>query len=141
MQSTATVAEWAREIGFDRNTLMARVVEMGIQPVGKITGGKAAGADTYRIRDLFKAALGGDMEAERLRKTREEADKLALQNARSRGETIEVAAVKKLGEAVFVQIRNKILSFPITAEEQDALLKLLLDLRKIDWDREAAKMP
>lgn len=139
MTNAATIAEMAREIGYDRHTLASRITEMDIQPVGKVAKGKAAGSDLYRIRDFFRAVLGGDIEAEKLRKTREEADRIAIQNARSRGETIEVATVKKLGEAVFLQIRNRILSFPITAEEQDALLKALLDMKKIDWDREAGR--
>ena len=141
MNNTATVAEMAREIGFDRHSLMRRIAEMDIRPVGKVAKGKAAGTELYRIRDLFKAMLGGDIEAERLRKTREEADRLAIQNARSRGETIEVASVIRLVQVVFVNIRNKILSFPITADEQDALLLSLMEIKKIDWDREAAKLP
>lgn len=136
MESNATVAEWAREIGFDRHSLMKRIAEMEIQPSGKVTKGKAAGSDLFRIRDLFKAALGGDIEAERLRKTREEADKLALQNARSRGELVEIASVKKLGEKVMIAIRNRILNMPLTDEEKDRCLVELMDLSKLDWSRE-----
>ena len=136
MTTTATVAEMAREIGFDRHQLMKRISEMNIKPAGKVEKGKASGADLYRVRDLFKAALGGDIEAERLRKTREEADKLALANARSRGELIEIQSVKKLGERVMVAIRNRILQFPITDDEKDALLTELLNLGKMDWTRD-----
>lgn len=132
----ATVAEWAREIGFDRHALMKRIVEMEIEPSGKVEKGKAAGSDLYRVRDLFKAALGGDIEAERLRKTREEADKLGLQNARSRGEVVEIQAVKKLGEKVLIAVRNRILNMPLTDEEKDSCLKELMDLGKLDWSRE-----
>lgn len=136
MDSTATVAEWAREIGFDRHSLMRRIADMEIQPSGKVAKGKAAGSDLYRIRDLFKAALGGDIEAERLRKTREEADKLALQNARSRGELVEITSVKKLGEKIMIAIRNRILNMPLTDEEKDRCLLELMDLGKLDWSRE-----
>lgn len=136
MDSTATVAEWAREIGFDRHSLMKRIAEMDIQPAGKVAKGKAAGSDLFRIRDLFKAALGGDIEAERLRKTREEADKLALQNARSRGELVEIASVKKLGEKIMIALRNRILNMPLTDEEKDRCLIELMDLGKLDWSRE-----
>jgi phage terminase Nu1 subunit (DNA packaging protein) len=133
---TYTVAKFCQIAGFDRHTLAARIQEMGIEPAGK---SYRQNADIYRLRDLVRAVLGGDIEAERLRKTREEADRLAIANARSRGETIEISTVKKLGEAVFIQVRNKILSFSITAEEQDALLIALLKLSEIDWDREAMR--
>lgn len=136
MINTATVAEMAREIGFDRHTLMKRIKEMDIKPSGKVGTGKAAGSETYRLRDLFKAALGGDIEAEKLRKTTEEADKIALQNSRSRGELVEIAAVKRLGEKVMVAVRNRILNMPLTDEEKDKCLREILDLGKMDWSRE-----
>lgn len=133
---TATVAEWSRETGVDRHTLMTRIQEMKVKPAGKVAKGKAAGSATYRVRDLFKAALGGDIEAERLRKTREEADKLALANARSRGEVVEIAAVKKLGERVMVAVRNRLLNMPLTDEEKDRCLVEIMELGKLDWSRE-----
>lgn len=78
-----------------------------------------------------------DLDAERLRKTTEEADKLALANARSRGELVEVAAVKKLGEKVMVAIRSRIMQFPLSDDEKDKLLTELLSLGKMDWSRDA----
>jgi phage terminase Nu1 subunit (DNA packaging protein) len=132
---TATAVEWAREIGIDRHTLMARITEMKLRPAGKVGKGKAAGTSTYRVRDLFKAAMGGDIEAERLRKTREEADKLALANARSRGDLVEIQSVKKLGEKVMVAVRNRILNMPLTDEEKDRCLTELMDLDRLDWSR------
>ena len=128
-----TVARFAQLVGFDRHTLVSRIEEMRLQPVGKTT---AQAASIYTVRDLVKAILGGDIEAEKLRKIREEADKLALQNARSRGETVEIASVKKLGEKVMVAIRNRILNMPLTDEEKDRCLRELLDLGRLDWSRE-----
>lgn len=128
-----TVARFAQLAGFDRHTIGARIEEMKIQPVGKTV---AQAALLYSIRDLVRAILGGDIEAEKLRKTREEADKLALANARSRGELVEIASVKKLGEKIMVAIRNRLLNMPLTDEEKDRCLKELLDLGKLDWSRE-----
>ena len=128
-----TVARFSQLAGFDRHALAARIQEMDLQPVGKSI---AQAADLYSIRDLVRAILGGDIEAEKLRKTREEADKLALQNARSRGELVEISAVKKLGEKVLIAVRNRILNMPLTDEEKDSCLKELMDLGKLDWSRE-----
>ncbi len=133
--SPVTISGWAKATGCDRHTIAKAITEMGIKPDGRVVGGKAAGTETYRIRDLFKAAMGGDIEAERLRKTREEADKLALANARSRGELVEIAAVKKLGEKVMVAVRNRILNMPLTDEEKDSCLRELLALGDMDWSR------
>ena len=133
---TSTAVEWAREIGMDRHALMTRISEMKVKPVGKVGVGKASGTATYRVRDLFKAAMGGDIEAERLRKTKEEADRLALANARSRGELVEIASVKKLGEKVMVALRNRVLNMPLTDEEKDRCLIEVMDLGKLDWSRE-----
>lgn len=132
-----TVAKFSQVAGFGRHTLATRIHELGIEPAGKSS---RQNADTYRLRDLIRAILGGDIEAERLRKTREEADRLALQNARSRGETIEVDRVKKLGQCVFIAIRQRILNFPLSQDEQDALLTDLLKLKEINWDLEAGRV-
>jgi hypothetical protein len=133
--SAMTVAEWCREVGAERHSIMQKIAASGFRPVGDAKG-RAAGAKLYRIGDLYRAMGGGEYEAERLRKTREEADKLSLQNARARGELVEIAAVKKLGEKVMVAIRNRILAMPMTDEEKDRCLVELLSLEKIDWTRE-----
>lgn len=83
------------------------------------------------------ASGNADLDAERLRKTTEEADKLALANARSRGELVEIAMVKRLGQNVMVAVRNRILSMPMTDDEKDACLRELLELKNMDWNREA----
>jgi hypothetical protein len=134
--SALTVAEWCRETGTERHSVMKRLTEAKAQPVGDAAG-RAAGAKLYRIGDLYRAIGGGEYEAERLRKTREEADKLALANSRARGELVEIAAVKKLGEKVMVAIRNRLLNMPLTDEEKDKCLAELMGLEKIDWTRNA----
>ena len=93
--------------------------------------------DLYHLRDLISVLLGGDYEAERLRKTKEEADRLAIQNARSRGELIEISTVKKLGQDVVKTVTTCILNMPMTDEEKDGCLRNLLALGDLDWDRTA----
>ena len=78
-----------------------------------------------------------DADYERARKDKEMADKLALANSRARGELVEIAAVKKLGEKVMVAIRNRLLNMPLTDEEKDRCLLELLALDRIDWTRDA----
>jgi phage terminase Nu1 subunit (DNA packaging protein) len=76
-----------------------------------------------------------EIKREQLRRVKEEADKLELQNARTRGELVEIAAVKRLGEKVMVALRNRVLNMPLTDEEKDKCLRELMDLGKLDWSR------
>ena len=102
--------------------MAAKVAAAGLQPKG--TGAaRVGGAKLYAPRDLLAVVMGGDFDAERLRKTREEADRLALANARTRGEVVEIAAVKALGAAVLIAVRNRILSFPLTDDEKALLVE------------------
>ena len=132
---TWTIAQWCREVGGDRHEFQRKVGAADIKPIGQATG-RSKGAALYRVRDLVKVANGDDHEAEKLRKTREEADRLALANARSRGELVEISAVKKLGEKVMIALRNRILAMPLTDEEKDRCLGELLSLADMDWSRE-----
>lgn len=135
MAETWTAAKFARECGIDRHTIQDRLSAMKIRPVGKARG-RASGGDLYHFRDLFNAALGGDLEAERLRKTREEADLLSIKKARMQGELVDVSDVKKVGMAVFARVRAKVLSSTLLDSEKDALLRDLLTLKGHDWATE-----
>lgn len=77
-----------------------------------------------------------DPEYERARKDREMADKLALGNMRTRGESVDISAVKKLGEKVMVALRGRLLNMPLTEEEKDKCLIELMQLKDLDWTRE-----
>ena len=87
------------------------------------------------------ASAGGyediDPEYERARKDKEMADKLALGNMRTRGESVDIAAVKKLGESVMVAIRQRILAMGLAPDEADKCLIELMKLQDLDWTRDA----
>lgn len=127
-----TVAKWCREVGGDRHEFQRKVAASGVKPTGEADG-RSKGAKLYRVRDLVNVALGGNYEAERLRKTKEEADKIALANAKERGEVVEIGAVIQFGEKVFAAVRQKILNMPLTDEEKDKCLSELLSLKDKDW--------
>lgn len=128
-----TISKWARATGCDRHTMQKAIEAIGIKPTGKVKSGKASGNDTYSVRDLFKAASGGDIKAEQLRKTREEADKIELANARNRGELVAVQDMVRVGEKIFAALRQRILNMPLTEEESDKCLSEVLRLRDRDW--------
>lgn len=78
-----------------------------------------------------------DPEYERARKDKEMADKLALQNMRLRGEMIEVSEVISMTQGFFTVLRSKVMGFPISEDERDALLLALKSYRDVDWNAEA----
>lgn len=137
MKNNTTISNFSRELGVDRHALAVKVEQLGIKPYGRVKEGKAAGSAAYRIRDLVKAHSGGDQAAERLRKTREEADRLSIQNVRSRGELIEVDAVKALARAFHHALVRTIIAMPLTDEEKDRCLDEIQPLRDMDWGRES----
>lgn len=130
-QETAfTAAKFSQLAGMDRHTLAKNIEEMGIKPSGETSG---QGAALYSLRALCRAYAGGDERAERIRKVRAEAERIEIQNLRSHGELVDVAAVKRLGEKVMIAVRAKILGSSLTIAEQDALLLELAGLGKMRW--------
>lgn len=125
-----TVSKFASLVGCDRHELKRKLEENNAHPEGS-----QSGADTYGLRDLVNAFAGGDERAARIRQLSANAERIEIQNARSHGELVSVEKVKKLGEAVMIAIRQKILSFPIRADEQNKLLLELLNLKNMDWNR------
>lgn len=74
-----------------------------------------------------------DLQAEQLRRTREQADELELKNSKTRGELVEVARVKMLGEKVMSAIKTRILNSPLPDAEKDKCLRDLVSLGELDY--------
>ncbi len=77
-----------------------------------------------------------DLKREQLRRTKEEADRLELSNARTRGELVEVRKVKLEGEKIMGAIRNRILNSLLTDDEKDQCLRDILSLKDVDFSGE-----
>lgn len=77
-----------------------------------------------------------ELKKHQLRRTKEEADKLELANARTRGELVEVSRVKQLGEQVMSGIKAKILNMPLTDDQKDKCLRDLLSIKDLDFKEE-----
>lgn len=74
----------------------------------------------------------GNQAAEKLRKTKEGADKLALENEKTRGRLVEVETVYRHFEGIFVGLRARILASSMTDQEKDETLNDLRRLRGRD---------
>lgn len=123
-----TCSAFSALMGCDRHGLAAKLEEIHATPQGTKNGGKI-----FALKDLVLAFSGGDEKAERIRRTRAEAERIEIQNARSKGELVEVAVVKKLGEQVMAAIKAKIMGFPISDDAKDKLLADLLSLRGMNF--------
>jgi hypothetical protein len=115
-----------------RWTLHAAAQEFGIDDktlAGKIrTGGIVVGDDgKFGTLDICKAVFG-DIDGEKLRLVREQADSFAIKNAASRGQLLPVEDVKKHFEGVLIALRAGILASNL---EQDEKSELLLNLKRL----------
>lgn len=133
MKTSFTISEFAKHAGLDRHTLGVKVTKHGVKPTGKVTTGKAAGADLFHIRDLVRAATGDEQAAARLGKTRAQAEKIELANARDRAELVELAAVEQFAKSVHRALSVKIAAMPVTDTEKDVLLVEIQPLLSQDW--------
>lgn len=107
-----TIAAACADFGVERKFLLRRIKTAGILP----------GPDNkYSTADIHRAIFG-DMDAERLRKTTEEANAIALTNAVSRGDLIDKSDFLKRYETVYSGMRQRIMSSGMTDQEKDELL-------------------
>lgn len=83
-----------------------------------------------------KSGEGFDGEHERARKDHEMANRLELANEKTRGETVSITAVKRLGEGIMVALKQRILAMDLEPSQTDKILNELAGLAKIDWCHE-----
>lgn len=124
-----TCSAFAAMMNCDRHELSRKLSELKCEPVGSKNGGQV-----FNLRDLVLAFSGGDERAERIRRTRAEAKRLELQNAKTEGELVEVEMVKALGMKFCSAIKQRILNSPLPADEQDLILRDLAELSSQDWE-------
>jgi hypothetical protein len=112
-----TASRFSSLVGVDRNEILNRLEEAKAEPVGRKNGG-----NEYTLRDLFHAAIGGDIQEQRLRKLRAEADHLELSLRTKHRELVPVSESVETVVQCAWDIRAHILSMPIPHADQDALI-------------------
>ena len=83
----------------------------------------------FRYFREAREKAGATLASERLRKLKEDADKVAIENERSRGNLVETEAVYGHFEGLFVALRQRILASGLSDQEKDELLKDLMGLK------------
>lgn len=124
-----TIHKFSQLTGFDRHFIAKRIEELRPEPAGE----SAQGAPLYHLRDLVRAILGGDIEAERLRKIRAEADKIEHDLAIKRRDYVRTDDVIRLGQWHMTAVREIIWRSPLEERERRSILHELLALRDHDW--------
>lgn len=119
----------AEILGVSEQTLTAWQ-DKGMPVVARNGRGHTNQYDTHEvIRWWINRETGDDLNAERTRLTREQANKAALENGRLRGELVDAGLVRTQLERVFGAIRSRILSIPTKFAPQVLGLKDLAEIR------------
>jgi phage terminase Nu1 subunit (DNA packaging protein) len=107
-----TLEKAAMEFGIHRSTLTKKLRQGDAEP----------GTDGRYSTQQLVSAIFNDATSERTRLYREQADKLAIENSKSRLETIDVETVYKAYEGCFISIRQTILASNLTDVEKSEIL-------------------
>ncbi len=124
-----TIERAGTEFNINPRTLRQRLTAQAIQ----------AGEDGRFSTSQICAAVFGDIQGERLRKTREEADNLALKNDELRGELVQVALVKQMVSEIILANKQTILASQLEQEGKNEILANLEALGGIEWDKASKK--
>jgi hypothetical protein len=116
-----TINAASKEFGTHRQTLAKKLATLGIIP--------DKDDECFSTYQIF-SALNGDAEykAERLRKLREEADRVQDENAANRLKYIEKREVYKFFDLFLTGFRAHVLSCPISQDEKDEILTAAIRL-------------
>jgi hypothetical protein len=129
MESAAPI-QWTlsaahAEFGMHRDTIKGRLTRIGEQP----------SADGYWTTQQICAAVFGDMDGEKLRKMKGEADKIEMENRKTTGELIDVPAVIEVGQRFTFAIRQVIVNSKLSQEDKQAVLNELASIAETDWTK------
>ena len=102
--------EIAREFGMDARTVGKRLAESDLDA-----------KETFSTKEVF-AAMMGDLGMERIRLTREQADKVALENAKERGELVDARSLAERVNKAISAIKAHIQSSTLEREDKDKIL-------------------
>jgi len=114
------------EFDVHRDTLKARLTQQG----------EAPDAEGYYTTQQILKALYTDAKAERTRLTREQADKVELENAQTRREQAPMAQVEKVWTAWAIGIRDAVRDQEISQEQKQNILAAVRDIDPEEYFKE-----
>lgn len=108
----------AGEFGVTHQTLTRRLLAHGTQPDEN---------GCYSTQQIC-AAVFGDKEGEKIRLTKEQADKLELENAKTRKEMADMEQVERVWTAWAIGIRDAVRDQEISADAKQTILAAVRDV-------------
>lgn len=124
-----TAESWCRQTGLNPRTFAKRANAAGIEPeLAGVLGGKNR---MYTTKQCV-AIECGDLEAERIRETKENADKLALHNAQKRGELVSTEVVLRIYANLAAIVRQIVKHSSMSEVEKHQLLKNIREVKVSD---------
>lgn len=110
-----TIEHASREFGLDKKTLSGRLKREGILP----------GTDGHWSTKQIVSAIHGDLESERIRKTRAEADQIEKENRKMDGELVDLDDLKIIFGKITASMVSVIMASKLSESEKDALRESL----------------
>lgn len=107
-----TLERASREFGLDKKTLSGRVKRQGELP----------GEDGRWSTQQMVRAIYDDLEFERIRKTRAEADGQEMLNRKTAGELVDLEQLASRLEPVMIEMKRIVLSSGLKHADQDRML-------------------
>ena len=116
----------AEETGFARQTVKNRMVVAGINP----------GEDGCYSTQQILAALFGDYEGERTRKTKAEANLTEAKLAQIERTTLDTADVEAVWRDILANLRGVVQAFDMSKEQRHQLIGLLREIPLTEYVQE-----
>ncbi len=113
-----TIENAALEFGLDRKTLTGRIKTSGVE-IGE--DGK------FSTTQICRAAFG-DIDGEKLRKTTEEADAIALSNAKTKGELLDLEDWCRGKEKILSGVKQIVEDSELPEDKQEQILNAFSNL-------------
>lgn len=119
-----SITQAAKQFGFSKETVTRAMHRAGI---------KTPRGATFPIKTIHNA-LAGDVRSERARLLREQADKTALENQKTRGELVSIPTMERqLWERIYLPMKSNLETMPerlallIAPDDAGRVQKLLRD--------------
>lgn len=128
--------EWSIELAaseFDINprTLSKRFKQLGIEP--SLADGKR-----FSTKQVTQAVFG-DIDGERLRKTKHEADLLEVELARERSQVLPTEDVLRVWSNIAIAIRQVVKGSSLSENEKNECLRQIRELQAKDFGKEKSE--
>jgi len=119
--------------GFDRRTIKERLAQLTPKVEGRshLYDAREALPLLYETNEANQTANDRRLREEQLRYEIERADKMALQNAKLRGEVVSIEEVAGVVESEYAAVKAALLSIPYKSAGELAVMDNVIEIKKL----------